>query len=128
MAVKKNVNPLDLVKDIVKIASETKAIDMNVINVQGVSSLADYIVIASARSQIQVQGIAHNITEKLAKEGYKSFSMEGFFVGEWILIDYNDVIVHILLDDARMHYDIDSLFKNYNQIKVDEKTGDLILW
>ena len=53
--------------------------------------------------------------------------MEGFFVGEWILIDYNDVIVHIFLDDARMHYDIDSLFKNYNQIKVDEKTGDLIL-
>ena len=65
MAVKKNVNPFDLVKDIVKIASETKAIDMNVINIQGVSSLADYIVIASARSQRQVQGIAHNITEKL---------------------------------------------------------------
>ena len=128
MAVKKNVNPLDLVKDIVKIASETKAIDMNVIDIKDVSSLADYIVIASARSQRQVQGIAHNITEKLAKEGYKNFSMEGFFVGEWILIDYNDVIVHIFLDDARMHYDIDSLFKNYNQIKVDEKTGDLILW
>lgn len=127
MVVEKKINSLDLAKEIVKVAFETKAIDLKVIDVKDVSSLADYIIIASARSQKQVQGIAHNITQKLSKTGHKKFQLEGFFVGEWVLIDYLDVIVHIFLDDARTHYDFDSLWKNYKQIKIDEKTGDIIL-
>ncbi|MGI6681331.1 MAG: ribosome silencing factor [Bdellovibrionota bacterium] len=124
---RKNINTLELVENITKIASETKAIDLKAIDLKNISSLADYLVIASARSQKQVQGIARNITDKLRKIGFKTYSIEGFTTGHWILIDYNDVIVHIFLDDIRAHYEFDELLSDYKQINVDQETGDLIL-
>ena len=92
---KRNASSFLLLEKIIKIISETKALDVTIIDVRRKSSLTDFLVFASAHFNKQVQGISNNITDQLRKEGIKEFSLEGFTTGNWILIDYNDVIIHI---------------------------------
>ncbi len=126
MALRKHAsNSLPLLEKIIKIISETKALDVNIIDVRKKSSLTDFLIFASAHFNRQVQGIANNIVEALRKEGIKEYSLEGFSLGNWILIDYNDVIVHIFLEDVRGYYNIESLWETSPKIKFDSKTGEL---
>ncbi len=122
---KRNASSFLLLEKIIKIISETKALDVTIIDVRRKSSLTDFLVFASAHFNKQVQGISNNITDQLRKEGIKEFSLEGFTTGNWILIDYNDVIIHIFLEDVRGYYDIESLWATSPKINFDSKTGEI---
>ncbi len=90
-------------------ALEKKALDVRVLEIGRLSSIADYLVLASGRSDKQTQAIADSIKKGLKKYG-KALDVEGLKEGNWIVIDYGDVIVHIFHEEVRRYYDLDELW------------------
>ena len=95
---------------ICKAASDKKASDIVVMDMQGLSSSTDYFVICSANTATQVRAIADNIEEELAKEGVAFNHKEGYREGEWVLLDFGDVIAHVFMQEAREYYALERLW------------------
>jgi ribosome-associated protein len=93
------------------------------LNVKKLSAISDYIVICSAGSDRQVHAIAENISDGLAKAGIRPLGMEGVTEGRWALLDFNDVVVHIFLEDLRAFYDLEGLWADAPLTKVAERQG-----
>lgn len=101
----------DLVNEICSVLSEKKAMDIIKINVTEKTSLADYFVIASGRSQTQVRALAENLEELMEKRhGVFVRRREGVNEGRWAVLDYGDVIVHIFHDEQRLFYHLERLW------------------
>ena len=97
---------------------EHKGQDLVVLEVSRLSSFADYFVIGSARSSRQAQGIADNVEMKLRQIGVKPIGIEGTREGQWILMDYGDVIVHIFYEPVRLFYDLESLWSEAERVNL----------
>lgn len=91
-------------------ALDKKAHDLVILEVGDFTSVADYFVICTARSDIQVQAICRAIEEVLAKAGIKPLAIEGFTHGQWVLIDCGDVVIHIFYETARQFYNLEGLW------------------
>lgn len=94
----------------VRYALEKKAYDLLLIDVARETSLSDYFLICTGRSNTQVQSIAQSIEENLARLGLRPLSIEGYTAGQWVLIDYGDVVVHIFYEPVRAFYDLERLW------------------
>ena len=101
------MNKLDI---ILKVLDDRKAEDVNVINLEN-SSIADTFVIATGTSVIQTKALADYIDEELEKNGYSLISKEGLKEGEWILMDVEDVVIHLFTQKQRAFYGIDDLWE-----------------
>jgi ribosome-associated protein len=91
-------------------ALDKKAYDLVILEVGEFTSIAEYFVICTGRSDIQVQAISRAIEEALAKAKTKPLAIEGYTHGQWILMDCGDVIVHIFYETARQFYNIEGLW------------------
>ena len=91
--------------------SNKKSVLIKVLNVRDLTSIADYFVLCSTRNQKQSQAAADEVEEKMAELGVNATRKEGYREGDWILLDFGDVIVHIFTDEERRHYDFDTLWK-----------------
>jgi ribosome-associated protein len=91
-------------------ALEKKAFDITILELKKASSLTDYFLICSGRSDRQVQAIAQSIEEKMGKKGMRPLGEEGMREGRWVLMDYADVVIHIFYDQVRRYYDLDGLW------------------
>lgn len=91
-------------------ADSKKAEDIVVLNMQGISLLADQFIICHANSERQVQAIAREVADKAAEAGYTVKRMEGFDSGRWILVDLLDVVVHVFHRDEREFYNLEKLW------------------
>lgn len=106
----------DSIDLIIKAAADKKAADLIKIDVRDLTVVADYFVICSAKSTTQVKAIADNIEEQLSKQGISPLRIDGAREGRWIAMDYNEVIVHIFLDELRLFYSIERLWANGDNI------------
>lgn len=104
----------------VRFALEKKAYDLVVLDVGSLTSLADYFVICTGRSDTQVQAIAQSIDESLCKMGLHPLSREGYATGHWALIDYGDVIVHVFYEPVREYYDLERLWGHAPRLALPE--------
>ncbi len=104
------MNSEELVTVIIDALEEIKAHDIDVINVSKITSMFEYIIIASADSTRQTKSLANNVQEKVKTAGGKVYSVEGEQTGEWLLVDLGDVIVHIMLPVAREYYNLKALW------------------
>jgi ribosome-associated protein len=93
-----------------KAALEKKAQDPVLLEMRGISSFTYYFLLCSGRSDRQVQAIAQGIEEELKKKGIRPLGQEGAVEGRWVLMDYEDVVVHIFLDPVRKFYDLEGLW------------------
>lgn len=89
---------------------DIKARDIVVLDVKRMTSLFDKIIIASADSTRQTKALARNVQEKLKALGAKIYGVEGEQVGEWILVDLGDVVVHIMQPSVRQYYNLEELW------------------
>ena len=93
-----------------KILDDGKAEDPVVIDLQGKSSIADYLLIATGRSQRQVVALAEHLITGFKEAGLGRVSVEGLAHGDWVLIDAGDVIVHLFRPEARSYYNLEKLW------------------
>lgn len=93
-----------------KAADDKRAEDIVVLNMQGVSLLADYFLICHANSDRQVQAIAKELAEQANIAGYDVKRLEGFDDARWILVDMGDVVAHVFHKDERAYYNLERLW------------------
>ncbi len=102
-----------LLNSITETAKNIKALDLIVIDMEGKSAITDYLIICHGTSTAHTHGIADNIHLTLKKNGVLPLGIEGMDEGQWILVDYNTVIVHIFLEDIREQYNIEEIYNTY---------------
>jgi ribosome-associated protein len=102
-------------------ALDKKAQDVEILDVRGKVDYADFVVIASGRSDRQVGAIARGIEESLKRDhGQRCFGVEGLTQGQWVLMDFGDVIVHVFHQDTRGYYDLEALWMDAARVEVPE--------
>ncbi len=106
----------------VNAALEKKAKDLVILNVKEISAFADYFIICSGTSDRQVRAIAAAIQENLKKAGILPLGIEGEAAGQWVLMDYDDVIIHIFLDPVRTFYDLERLWSEAPRMDIPDET------
>lgn len=106
----------DIVKLAVKALEAKKASDISVIDISSLSVVADCFVIASADNIRQTAALCDNVEEVLGKAGFEMRQVEGRTSANWILMDYNDVIIHIFDRENRLFYDIERIWKDGRKI------------
>jgi len=97
---------------------EKKAVDVQVLHVGPLTSVADYLVIGSAESDRQARAIADHIDGTLSRMGERPLSIEGTASGQWVLLDFGDVVAHIFRQDARSHYALERLWSDAKQVPI----------
>lgn len=100
----------DLLKTVTASLDDNKAEDIISINLAGKSSIADYMVIASGRSQRQVAALADYVIKGMKEAGHKDIVVQGLEQADWVLIDAGDVIVHIFRPEVRSFYNLDKMW------------------
>ena len=111
---------LEMVKLAKTALEDKKAGDIKVIDISGVSVLADYFIIADGSNVNQVQAMVDNVDEVLGRAGYECKQMEGYGTGGWILMDYGDLVVHLFNRDDRLFYDLEHIWSDGKQIDIRE--------
>jgi len=104
------INPQVMVQVAVEAAEDKKAIDIIVLNIGGVSIVADYFVICSSRSPVHARSIAEAIEENMLKRGFDRARKEGLQAGRWILLDFGSVVAHIFHEEERRFYNLEHLW------------------
>jgi ribosome-associated protein len=112
----------NLLKTVVKAADDKRAEDIIVLNMQGISMIADYFVICHGNSDKQVQAIAREIKEKVEELQHPVKRIEGFEEARWILVDLGDVVVHIFHKEERNYYKLERL---WGDAKVENVLSEL---
>ena len=108
----------EVVQKICKAASNVKANNIIIMDMRGIMFSTDYFVVCNAATSTQVRAIADNIEEELEKDNRRFNHREGYREGEWILLDYGDVVAHIFRTESRDYYALEKLWgdaeiKNY---------------
>ena len=99
-------------------ALDVKAEDVIALDVGELSSFADVFVVCTGRSDRQVRAIADSIEQAAKRAGKPPLGIEGYSEGRWVLVDLDDVIVHIFEPEAREHYDIERLWSDAPRIET----------
>ncbi|WP_332647336.1 ribosome silencing factor [Lysinibacillus sp. 54212] len=103
-----------------KAADDKHAEDIVVLNMQGISLLADYFMICHGNSDRQVQAIARELKEKAEENGFEVKRLEGFDSARWILVDLGDVVAHVFHKDERAFYNLERLWGDAPQLDAPE--------
>ena len=109
---------IERTKQIIESALEVKAERPVVLDVSEVTSFADIVIVLSGRSDRQVRAIVDAIRISLRERGEKPLGVEGFSEGRWVLIDLDDLIVHVFAGDVREHYDIERLWSDAPRVDI----------
>ena len=91
-------------------ADEKKADDIRILDVEGISSLADFYMLCSGQTTIKVRAIAQFVEEELTNAGHKLYGAEGMSDGLWVLLDFGTVIVHVMRTQEREFYNLERLW------------------
>ena len=110
----------EMTKLAIEALEDKKAEDISIIDISEVSVLADYFLIASGNSKNQVQALIDNVEEKLGQTGIIPKNIEGYQTGNWVLMDYGDLIVHVFDRQNRLFYDLERIWRDGKKIGKDE--------
>lgn len=111
---------LELVKKAVAALEDKKAEDITVIDIGGVSTIADYFIIANGSNSNQLAAMQDAVDEAMYTSGVHAKQVEGTNNSTWILMDYQDIIVHLFSKEDRLFYDLERIWKDGKEISLDE--------
>jgi ribosome-associated protein len=100
---------------------EKKGIDLRILDISKSTTIADYFIIVSGNSSTQVTAIADEVEEKMFLAGFDKVKKEGYESARWILLDYDDIIVHIFHKDEREFYNLERLWSHYEKTNIEEE-------
>lgn len=95
---------------VVDAIEDIKGFDISVMDVRKLTSMTNYMIVASANSSRQAKSIADNVREKLKEKGFQIRGTEGEKEGEWVLVDLDDIVVHIMVPTTRAYYNLEQLW------------------
>lgn len=104
---------------IAKAGLDKKAEDVTVLDVRGLTSYADYFVVMTAESDRQASAIADHVEHAMKELGVSKVSVEGYETGRWILVDYGDVVAHVMNKESRGFYDLEGLWADAPRFQVE---------
>lgn len=110
--------PLELAKEIVRILDRRKADDIKLLHVTEKTILADYFVICTGNSNTQVRGMAGEVEYRIGLDGVTPTRVEGEDSGNWIILDYASVLVHVFQRESRDFYHLDRLWSEAEEIDI----------
>jgi ribosome-associated protein len=112
----------DLAKDIAQLLDNKKGVDIEIIEIEELTIIADYFVLCSGTSTVHLRALADEVELKL-KEGRSlpPLRVEGYDTGGWILMDYGSVVVHLFTDEARKYYSLERLWSDAPRIVAGEE-------
>lgn len=99
---------------------EKKANDISIIDIEKISTLADYFIIASGTNKNQVQAMSDEVDEKLGRAGFEPKHIEGYNAANWILLDYGDIVIHLFDEENRLFYDLERIWRD--GVKVEKES------
>ena len=100
----------NLLEKIIKLLEDKKAFNITTMDIKEKSTLTDYMVIATGTSSTHIKSLADYLNEELKKDGIYPYKVEGYDSNSWILMDYQDVIVHLFTESDRNHYNLGDLW------------------
>jgi ribosome-associated protein len=101
-------------------ALDKKANEIEILDVTGKVDYADYLVLMTGQSDRHVAAIADAVEAALADDGWRAISVEGLPRGQWVLLDFVDVVVHVFQENTRQLYDLDGLWMDARRVRVSE--------
>ena len=104
-----------------KLAEEKKAVEVLLLDLAGLTDIADFFVLASGTSERHVKTIAESVQTGMKEKGMPPLSAEGYDQGRWIVLDYGDVVLHAFLEPLRELYDLESLWIEAVRYKTNEE-------
>ncbi len=110
----------ELAKTAYQALKEKKGNEITVIDISGISILADYFIIASGSNENHVHALADSVQEEMQKKGAVLKHMEGYQNANWILLDFQDVIVHVQSEEDRLFYDLERIWRDGRVISPEE--------
>ncbi len=113
------MNSNEAAKIIYEALDDKKGLDIKIIDIKGISVLADYLIITGGTNKSQVQSLADNVQKQMADQDLHIKHIEGYQSANWILLDYGDIIVHIFNQEDRLFYDLERLWKDGKDVPVD---------
>ncbi len=120
---KKKLSSLDLARLAGRLALAKKGFDVRILKLESISSVCDYFVIVSGEANIHAKALGNAIIDGVFDAGYKPYHKEGMSEGNWILLDYIDVVVHVFLEPTRRFYALEKLWGDAPVEELsDEKT------
>ncbi len=121
------MKPDDMVEVCGRLADDKKALDVVIMDLSGLTDIADNFLIAGGTSERHVRTIADGIREGMKQEGVRPLAMEGYDEGRWVILDYQSVIVHIFLEPLRELYDLESLWieAKRHRVKKENKNTEV---
>lgn len=99
--------------------ADKKGEDIKIIDISGISVLADYFLIASGSNESQIRAMVDNVEEELLKSGYSVKQREGYGSGSWVLMDFGDIIVHVFDKENRLFYDLERIWRDGKTINIE---------
>jgi ribosome-associated protein len=114
----------DKVKRVCEWLADKQGRDVLGLNVRGISSAFDAMILVTARSVRHAQALADNVLKELKDANFEYLGMEGYKTGQWVLMDLNDVVVHIFLADLRGFFDLEGLWAEADTICHLESTPE----
>ena len=115
----------DLAIQAAEAALEKKALDVTVLDLSGLTVIADYFVICSGESTTQVKAVAEFIEQEFAEKRIRPLGVEGAAHSHWILLDYGDVIIHVFEKETRAYYNLEKLWMDAKVVEIDEDKIDM---
>lgn len=109
----------ELQRFIIDATLEKKAFDILVLDLRNRSDFTDYFILCSGSSRSQVQAIVDAILEKTYGTQYKSIGVEGYSVGNWVVVDLLDIVVHVFQKDVRSYYDLERLWGDVPLVEIE---------
>ena len=103
-----------------KALDDKKGEDIKVIDISEISVLADYFIIANGSNDSQVRALVENVEDELSKEGFEVKQREGYGLGNWVLLDFGSIIVHVFDKENRLFYDLERIWRDGKAVDVEK--------
>lgn len=116
---------MEVAKDIAAITWELKALNTVVIDLRGRVSYTDFVIITTGTSERHVAAIARSVDDEMREAGRPPMGTEGLEHGQWALLDYGDMIVHVFNKNARKEYDLERMWSEAPRLELEDKPEDL---
>ena len=117
-------SPYEIAIQIVKILDEKKARGLQLLHVEGQSTITDYLVLCSGTSNTQIKSLAGEVEYKMALCGQETLHMDGYNEGSWVVLDFGCVMVHVFSRDSRDFYKLEKLYGATSVVDISEYITD----